>query len=172
MSLVVRPEAPEDSEGVRAVHLAAFPTAAEADLVARLHRDFDSEISLVAEQSGDIVGHVMLSRMAVAGGGRVWRALGLGPVAVLPGSQGGGVGSELIRASLAIAAALGEEVVFVLGEPDYYSRFGFSAEAAEPFDSPYAGPFLMALWLRTDVDPPGSGSAAYAPAFGRLCEAG
>jgi putative acetyltransferase len=163
-----RPAAPADAGAIRAVHLAAFPTPAEADLVARLHEDFDSEISLVAEQGGAIVGHVMLSRMDVSGDGRAFRALGLGPVGVLPGAQGSGVGSALIRAALAIAGALGEELVFVLGEPDYYRRFGFSAEAAAPFDSPYAGPYFMALWLRPDPAPPARGSAAYARAFAEL----
>ncbi|HEX8263659.1 MAG TPA: N-acetyltransferase, partial [Allosphingosinicella sp.] len=164
--MLVRPEAAEDAEGIRAVHLAAFPTAAEADLVARLHEDFESEISLVAERSGEIVGHVLLSRMTVSGGGRGYRALGLGPVGVKPGAQGSGLGTALIRAALGLAETLGEEVVFVLGEPDYYARFGFSAAAAAPFASPYAGPYFMALWLRSDLDAPADGSAAYAPAFG------
>lgn len=170
MTLQVRPETADDAEAIRKVHLAAFPTAAEADLVARLREDHDSEISLVAEQCGGVVGHVMLSRMSVSGGGRAFRALGLGPVAVLPGGQGSGTGAELIRAALAIAATLGEEVVFVLGEPDYYARFGFSAEAAAPFASPYAGPYFMALWLRPPSAAPDSGSAAYAPAFEALGE--
>jgi putative acetyltransferase len=168
----VRPETGDDSDSIRAVHLAAFPTAAEADLVTRLREDLDSEISLVAERSGEIVGHVLLSRMAVSGDGRPWRALGLGPVGVRPGAQGGGVGSELIRSALGIAGALGEEIVFVLGEPDYYTRFGFSKEAAAPFASPYAGPYFMALRLRPDIAAPASGSAAYAPAFAALDDAG
>lgn len=172
MTLVVRPETAGDYEAVRAVHLAAFPTPAEADLVDALNEDFDSEISLVAEQAGEVVGHIMLSRMSVSGDGRAFRALGLGPVGVRPSMQGGGVGSDLIRASLAIAGALGEEIVFVLGEPDYYGRFGFSSAAAAPFDSPYAGPYLMAQWLRHDVDPPAAGSAAYATAFDRLGDSG
>ena len=172
MTVAVRPESGGDAERIRAVHLAAFPTSAEADLVERLHRDFDSEISLLAEQGGEIVGHVMLSRMDVSAGSRAFRALGLGPVGVLPGAQGSGVGSELIRSALAIAGALGEEAVFVLGEPDYYRRFGFTAEAAAPFASPYAGPFFMALWLRPNADPPVAGKAEYAPAFASLGEAG
>jgi putative acetyltransferase len=170
VTVAVRPATDDDSEAIRAVHLAAFPTSAEADLVDRLRRDHDSEISLVAEQAGEIVGHVVLSRMSASAGGRAFRALGLGPVAVLPGAQGSGVGAELIRSALAIAAALAEEVVFVLGEPDYYSRFGFSAESAAPFDSPYAGPYFMALWLRPGPAAPAPGSAAYAPAFGALGE--
>lgn len=168
MTLTVRPETGDDVEAVRDVHLKAFSTPAEADLVARLRDGCDSEISLVAEQSGEIVGHVLLSRMNVSADGRAYRALGLGPVGVAPGSQGSGVGSELIRSALGIAQALGEELVFVLGEPDYYSRFGFSAEAAAPFGSPYAGPYFMALWLRPAAEPPMAGQADYAPAFASL----
>ncbi|HEX9965912.1 MAG TPA: N-acetyltransferase [Allosphingosinicella sp.] len=164
----VRPQTGDDAEAIRAVHLAAFPTSAEADLVTRLHEDFDSEVSLVAEQAGGIVGHVMLSRMNVSAGSRGLRALGLGPVGVLPGAQGSGVGSQLIRSALGIAGTLGEEVVFVLGGPDYYSRFGFSAEAAAPFASPYAATFFMALWLRPSAAPLEAGKAEYAPAFGSL----
>jgi putative acetyltransferase len=171
LSLRVRPEAPGDFEAIRAVHLSAFPTAAEADLVQRLRDDLDSAISLVAERSGEIVGHALLSRMSVSGEGRSYRALGLGPVGVRPAAQGGGVGAELIRSALAIAEALGEEMVFVLGEPDYYGRFGFTAATAAPFASPYAGPFFMALRLCPDVDVPAAGSAAYAPAFARLGKA-
>jgi putative acetyltransferase len=166
--LAVRPATGGDAGAIRAVHLAAFPTSAEADLVTRLDEDRDSEISLVAEQGGRVVGHVMLSRMSVSAGDRAFRALGLGPVGVLPGAQGSGVGSALVRAALAVAGTLGEEVVFVLGEPDYYTRFGFSAEAAVPFASPYAGPCFMALWLRPNPAVPAPGSAAYAPAFGAL----
>ncbi len=170
MTVTVRPEGGEEAEAIRAVHLAAFPTSAEADLVARLHEDYDSEISLVAEQAREIVGHVMLSRMSVSADSQAFRALGLGPVGVLPGAQGSGVGSELIRSALGIAGTLGEEVVFVLGEPDYYARFGFSAGAAAPFASPYAGPYFMALWLRPDAVPPVAGKAEYAPAFARLSD--
>ncbi|MET1111678.1 MAG: N-acetyltransferase [Allosphingosinicella sp.] len=168
MSRSVRPESGGDAGAIRKVHLAAFPTSAEADLVTRLHEDFDSEISLVAEQNGEIVGHVMLSRMRASAADRAFRSLGLGPVAILPGAQGSGVGSELIRAALAIAGTLGEEVVFVLGDPDYYTRFGFSAEAAAPFASPYSGPYFMALWLHRPPAAPASGTAAYAPAFEAL----
>jgi putative acetyltransferase len=168
VTVAVRPAAGGDVQAIRAVHLAAFPTTAEADLVTRLDENCDSEISLVAEQAGEIVGHVLLSPMSVSAGSRAFRALGLGPVGVLPGAQGSGVGSELIRSALGIAGALGEDVVFVLGEPEYYSRFGFTAEAAAPFASPYGGPYFMALWLRPNADPPVAGKAEYAPAFARL----
>jgi putative acetyltransferase len=112
-----------------------------------------------------IVGHVLLGRMRVSADGRALRALGLAPVGVLPGFQGGGIGGALIEAALGVARATGEEIVFLLGEPDYYDRFGFSAAAAAPFASPYAGPYLMALALRPGFEPPVAGEAAYARAF-------
>jgi putative acetyltransferase len=164
----IRPAEPGDSEAIRRVLTAAFPTGAEADLVDALVRDGDAIVSLVADRSGEVVGHVLLSRMGVAGDGRACRAVGLGPVGVLPGFQGGGLGAGLIEAALGIALATGEELVFVLGEPDYYRRFGFSAEAAAPFASPYAGPYFMALALRPGFTLPAAGEAAYARAFSDL----
>ena len=164
----VQPESWSDLDGVRAVHLAAFPTAAEADLVRKLHEGSDSEISLVAKDGDELVGHVLLSRMEVVGDGRNYRALGLAPVAVLPERQQQGVGSALIEKALERAEAQGEEVVFVLGEPAYYRRFGFTPECAAPFASPYAGPYFMAKALRNDFRLPASGRADYAPAFAEL----
>ena len=162
---MIRPAEPRDAAAVRAVHRDAFPTPAEADLVERLEEEGDAVVSLVAERQGEVVGHILLSRMRVAGDGRAFRALGLGPLAVLPPFQRCGIGSDLIRGALAIAAATGEELVFVLGEPEYYERFGFSAEAAAPFASPYAGPFLMALPLGDGAPCPARGTAEYARAF-------
>lgn len=168
MTGAVRPAEPRDSAAIRAVHLAAFPTPLEADLVEALERDGDAVVSLVQERRGEVAGHALLSRMSVSGDGRNCRALGLAPVAVLPGFQGSGIGGALIHGALAIARASGEELVFVLGEPDYYHRFGFAAETAAPFASPYAGPYFMALALNAGLALPTAGSAAYAPAFAAL----
>lgn len=162
----IQPESWNDADGIRAVHLAAFPTSAEADLVRMLNEDLDSKISLVASLDREIVGHVLLSRMQVEGDGRSFRALGLGPVAVMPERQKQGIGSALICKALERAEAGGEEIVFVLGDPDYYRRFGFTPEAAAPFASPYAGPYFMARVFRVDL--PAGGTAAYAPAFAKL----
>ena len=170
----VRPEAGGDGDAIRAVHLSAFhPSTDEADLVPRLHQDGDAVLSLVAEQKGEIVGHIMLSRMNVSGDGRGYRALGLAPVGVKYWAQDGGVGKALIQSALAEAKALGEEIVFVVGDPDYYVRFGFSQQAAAPFASPYAGrTWFMARWLDQNLTPPRSGEAAYAPAFAAWDELG
>ena len=164
---MIRDEKPADAAGVRALLLAAFPTAVEADLVERLRDDGDCEIALVAEESRRIVGHILMSRMRVVGDGRAWRALGLAPVAVAPERQGRGIGGRLIERALAIARERGEEIVFLVGEPDYYRRFGFAAAEAAPFASPYAGPYLMARRL-AEVALPATGRADYAPAFSGL----
>lgn len=166
--IAVRPAEPGDAEAIESVLAAAFPTGAEAGLVAALIGDGDAMVSLVADRDGEIAGHVLLSRMRVTGDGRICRAVGLGPVGVRPGFQGGGIGAGLIEAALGIARATGEEIVFVLGEPGYYRRFGFSAETAAPFASPYAGPYFMALALKPGFALPASGEAAYAPAFSDL----
>ena len=165
MSAVVRPETVDDEQAIETVHLAAFPTSAEARLVRMLRDDSACELSYVAEVDGRPGGHVMLSRMQVAGDGRTYRAVGLGPVAVLPEHQRRGIGSALISKVLQAAEAQGEELVFVLGDPDYYDRFGFSAQAAAPFDSPYAGPHFMA---KAFVPVSTGGTAAYAAAFSSL----
>ena len=157
--MIVRPEEPSDFSAVRAILRSAFPTPAEARLVDRLRADGDAEISLVAVDGDIAIGHVLFSRMTAP-----LRALGLGPVAVLPARQRSGVGSLLIREGLARAKVDKWDMVFVLGNPAYYRRFGFDPALASDFISPYAGPHLMALGLAGPL-PTVSGKIDYAPAF-------
>ena len=164
----IRAAAPGDAQGIRHVLVSAFPTSMEAGLVERLGRDGAAVISIVACDKGAIVGHILFSRMAVEADGRPVDALGLAPVAVLPERQREGIGSKLIVAGLRQACALGTEIVFLVGEPDYYRRFGFEAKTAKPFASPYAGPYFQAKPLRNDFGLPASGRADYAPAFAEL----
>ncbi|MEA3041970.1 MAG: putative acetyltransferase, partial [Sphingomonadales bacterium] len=140
----------------------AFGTGAEAELVERLHADAGAAIALVAEVEARIVGHVLFSRMAAP-----FRALGLGPVSVLPPRQRSGIGSALVRAGLVRARQEGWDAVFVLGDPAYYGRFGFTVEAAAPFLCAYSGPHFMALALGGGM-PGVGGEIAYAPAFAAL----
>ncbi|WP_028110881.1 GNAT family N-acetyltransferase [Ferrimonas futtsuensis] len=80
-------------------------------------------LSLVAEEDGEILGHLALSPVKLNGANCSWH--GLGPVSVMPGHQSKGIGSELIREGLRQMKSLGSMGVVVLGEPDYYARFGF-----------------------------------------------
>jgi putative acetyltransferase len=160
--ITIREAETPDRRAIETVVAEAFGRPEEADLVERLHADGDVVVSFVAEDGGEIVGHVLLSRMNAP-----IRALGLAPVSVRPDRQGEGVGGALIRAALQLARNDGWQGVFVLGNPDYYTRFGFDPALAAGFTSPYAGPYLMALSLEGDL-PATSGRVEYAPAFAGL----
>ncbi|MDO5657671.1 MAG: GNAT family N-acetyltransferase [Paracoccus sp. (in: a-proteobacteria)] len=155
----VAPEiSPEDAtcaDGIRALHLAAFDSAAEAGLVDDLRRDGDLALSLVARVGGVVLGHIGFSPVSADA-----PLFALAPVAITPRLQDRGLGSALIRAGLdAIAPA----AVVVMGDPTLYRRFGF--RAVPGWRSPYAGPFLMAL--RHDALPRDA-QITHAPAFAAL----
>lgn len=166
--MLVRSATGADAAAIDSVHEAAFGGDAEARLVRMLETDGDALLSLVARIEGATVGHIVFSRMAVIGDGAPITAAGLAPVGVLPPYQGLGIGSALIREGLARLPALGIALCFVLGHEDYYPRFGFSAESAARFASPYSGPHFMALALDSALRLPERGVANYAPAFARL----
>jgi putative acetyltransferase len=120
--VIVRDERPEDRDAVRRVEVAAFERDVEADLVDVLRDDPAWEVSLVAEDDGEVVGHLLLTRARLGEAGEL---LALGPVAVLPERQRGGVGGALMRSALERAGG----PVVLLGHPDYYVRFGFEPAA-------------------------------------------
>lgn len=138
-----------DHAAIRQVNLAAFPGAAEADLIEQLRRDGDAVFELVAEADGEIVGHILFSRLWADS---VNLYLALAPMAVVPGVQRQGLGSALVRAGLEFCKECGAHGVVVLGHPDYYPRFGFSTAAAAHVVSPYSkSPAFMALALEDDA---------------------
>ncbi len=142
VDMIVRSETPEDQPEVYEVVAAAFNQIEEADLVASLRDAGDIEVSLVAEDAHKIMGHVALSKMSAP-----FRALALAPVSVIPSRQRQGIGTRLVMDALRRAKDAGWDAVFVLGDPKYYQRFGFSVEAARGFSSPYAGLHFMGLPL-------------------------
>lgn len=161
MTLAIREETPADFPAIRAVNEAAFAGAQEADLVDALRRDGDLLLSLVAEDGG-VIGHVACSRMHVEGD----PAVALAPVAVLPARQSRGAGTALIEDGLQRLRQSGETLVFVLGAPAYYGRFGFAATPAARFETPYPGPYFQSLALSPRAL--SSGAVRYARAFAGL----
>ena len=164
--IFVREATPVDVEAIRTVNRAAFGQDDEGELIDRLRDDGDALVEFVAITAGTIVGHILFSPLAVDdGGGKAIPAAALAPVAVLPSHQRAGVGSALIRHGLEACRARGVATVIVLGHPDYYPRFGFSADAASHLSAPFSGPAFMALELA-----PGAlrhaRSVRYAAAFG------
>jgi putative acetyltransferase len=159
----IRIETSADLASIRSVEMEAFPTHAEADLVDRLREDRDSVLSLVAILDCEVIGHTMFSRMQAPRD-----SLGLGPVAVLSAHRRRGVAAALIREGMSRAKASGWAAIFVLGDPAYYGRFGFSPALAAGFTSPFAGPHLMGFELQSDCLKPRTGVLFYPRAFAGL----
>lgn len=174
MDVVIRAAAVADRAAVAAVLRAAFPSAAEAELVARLEADGDAVLALVAERvrasaggARGLVGHVLFSPVTVDGA-RDARGLGLAPLAVLPAEQGRGIGARLVQAGLERCRARSGFVV-VLGSPAYYGRFGFRRAAERHLGNEYgAGAAFQVLELAPGAIPAAGGLVRYAPAFAAL----
>jgi putative acetyltransferase len=142
---MIRHARPADHSAIRAVVEAAFGQADEADLVERLRSGGDVMFELVDEEAGEIVGHILYSRLWADS---VHLYAALAPLAVRPDRQRSGVGKRLTSASIETAKDFGAHAVIVLGHPEYYPKFGFSTEAAAGVKSPYSGsPAFMALAL-------------------------
>jgi putative acetyltransferase len=133
----VRPERLADHDAVREVVRAAFGE----DGVAALLDDLRANpawlaLSWVAEDHGEVVGHVSLSRAWVDDPSAVVDVLVLSPLSVRPDRQRAGVGKALVAAALAAAADRDEPLVFLEGDPRYYSRLGFVAAGPLGFTAP------------------------------------
>lgn len=163
-TLTLRHESAEDAPRIRAVVEAAFGRASEADLVDALRRADALTISTVAELGGRLVGQIAFSPVTVGAS----PALAMAPVAVTPDRQRQGVGTGLIRWSLAECRRLGHEVVIVLGEPAYYHRFGFTTAAPLGIEAPFPAPVeaFMVLELTPGAMSGCRGRVTYRPEFG------
>lgn len=158
--------------GGRAGEIAAVTCAAfqarygsgegEAAIIAKLRADGDVIVELAATENGEVVGHAMFSRLVAEPNS--FRIATLGPVCARIDRQRKGIGEALIRAGLADCARSGIEAVFVLGDPLYYGRFGFSVAKAAAISCAHSGPHLQALEFRPGVLKVIK-SVAYAPAF-------
>ena len=166
--MTVRPETPDDADAVRDVVRRALGQDDEADLVRGLLADGDVIASLVAVADDQIVGHVLFSRLQIRGEGATMTAAALAPLSVLPSYERRGIGSALVKEGLRLLRQAGESVVVVVGDPRYYTRFGFAAECAGNLRSAYSGPAFMALELRPGALQGLEGEVVYPAAFGRL----
>ncbi len=171
--MIIRSAAPSDFEEIDHVIRTTFAASefghsGEAELVQQLYADGDVAVSLVAEQNSGLIGHVLFSVMSVQADGQSLKAAALAPALVLPDAQAKGVGSTLIKTGLSQLSADGFQISFVLGHADYYLRFGYRAELAAPYASPYKGPHFMAAHLDSSLAVPQRGRAEYAPAFARM----
>lgn len=162
--MIIRPETPEDTASIRTLTDAAFigvehSSQTEGAIVDALRAADALTVSLVAEKDGSIVGHVGFSPVLINGEATGW--FGLGPVSVSPSLQRSGVGSMLIKDGLDRLAAYGAQGCVVLGDPDYYGRFGFRSDHALRYgDVPPA--YFQSLVLGGE---PASGEVTYHAGF-------
>ena len=167
--MYVRFEQPGDIEKIREVNLQAFETETEANLVDALRNTDVELISLVAEENGEVIGHILFSPVALAGGLRI---MGLAPMAVLPDRQSKGVGTKLVNAGLQACEDAGYEAVVVLGHAGYYPRFGFVPSVNFGIKSEYDVPpeLFMVKELRKGALKGAAGTVKYHPAFNQVTD--
>lgn len=140
-SIQVRPENPSDYPMITQINEQAFGRPNEARLI-ELIRDsqhYIPELALVADYQETIVGYILFSWIDLVGE-KTYPVLGLAPLAVQPGFQKQGIGSQLVQAGLNQAETRGEAVVIVLGEPQFYSKFGFQPSINYQIQSPFPVP--------------------------------
>ncbi|MGH8632336.1 MAG: GNAT family N-acetyltransferase, partial [Burkholderiales bacterium] len=164
---LIREERPADFDAVREVLLAAFGREAESLLVERLRAAAKVTVSLVAEEHGRVLGHVLFSTISIDTGGMEQPAIALAPLAVLPAFQRLGIGSALVSAGLAGLRERRAARVLVMGDPGYYARFGFAPASRFAVRSPFPAPeaAFMALELQAGAFSACAGIARYGPEF-------
>jgi putative acetyltransferase len=165
----IRSEGAADIAAIRAVNRVAFETNTEADLVDALRERAEPTISLVADDAGSIVGHIMFSPVMLPGHEDL-KMMGLAPMAVLPSQQRRGIGSALVRAGLERCRELGCGAVVVLGHAEYYPRFGFVPASRFDVGCEYDVPdeVFMALELEPGILRGRSGTIHYHAAFANV----
>lgn len=164
-AFIIRPAEPADRAAIHAIEERAFGRPDEANLVERLVADGNVVLELVAERHGEILGHVLFSRLQVVTGEWSTPAVSLAPLAVDPDHQRAGIGTELVREGHLRLMAQGESLSVVLGDPAYYRRFGYSHDRASGFECEWQGDALQAIAFD---DAPRIGRLVYPRAFSGL----
>jgi len=152
----------KDSEGIKNIHLQAFDDS-EAELVSNLAVNLLNEnhpvktISLVAVDNDAIIGHIAFSPVFLDSTNEHFSYI-IAPLAVLPQFQNNKIGSSLVKYGLDVISKIGKFIIFVYGDPQYYSRFGFTTDLAKKFIPPYGLQFpkgWLALNTNSNVFPEG-----------------
>jgi putative acetyltransferase len=161
--VAIHPERPGDAAAIHAVHAASFPTDAESRLVDLLRVAGRLLVSLVAEVGDVVVGHVAFSPVTAASGAV---GAGLAPVAVAEPYRRRGIAAALVRAGLEACRGAGFGWAVVMGEPPYYSRFGFRPGFEFGLSDEYGGgQAFQVIELVPGALPVGAGLVRYAPEF-------
>ncbi len=166
----VRFERVEEYPRVRLVNELAFGRTNEADLVEALRSSACPHISMVALMDEDVVGHIFFSPVSIESADSISKALGLAPMSVLPEYQRRGIGSQLVREGLKECRRIDQDIVFVLGHPEYYPRFGFLPAKHKGLRCEYEVPdeAFMVIELTQGALSGRRGLIKYRPEFGMV----
>lgn len=164
--MLIRTEAPADILAVERLLSAVFATNSEANLVTSLRENGRRTLSLVAcDEQGEIVGYALFSPVTLNGEDLNWQ--GLAPLAVAKEHRKQGIGALLVNEGLSSLGELGYPACVVLGDPNYYQRFGFKEAQTHGFSCPWpelASAFqVVALWEDAFIDR--QGIIEYCPEF-------
>ena len=168
--ITVRHEQPEDIAVIHQVVQQAFGQPAEADLVDTLRRNGKAIFSLVAEDNGRVIGHILFSEVVIEAAAGQWKGIGLAPLAVSPERQNEGIGSLLTEQGLKLCRQAGHPFVVVLGHPEYYPRFGFVSASRFGIKSEYEvrDEVFMIIELREGSLAGFAGVVKYQPEFNEV----
>ena len=159
MNLQLRRALESDSQSICNVVVAAFGIVQGneiRDLVSDLLADPGAQpsLSLVATASGKVVGHILFTKARIKHAQRRVACAILAPLSVHPDYQNQGIGARLVKAGLSQLKEAGVELVFVLGHPGYYSKYGFSAAGIKGFDALYPiPPENSGAWMVQELHP-------------------
>lgn len=164
MTITIRPETPSDEDGIEQVTRRAFlshPYSQQTEqfIIRALRADHALSVSLVAEEAGRIVGHIALSPVSISNGASGW--YGLGPISVEPERQRRGIGRALMEKSLAELRKMGANGCVLVGDPAFYTRFGFANNPALVLEG-VPQEFFLSLSLGTSA---AQGKVQFHPAF-------
>jgi len=172
--ITIREASEQDMPAILAVLRDAFGRDEEAKLVSALVNDPSARpyLSLVALAGDRAIGHILFTRAALLDTPRAVSVCLLAPLAVVPHAQRRGIGSRLIGEGLARLREAGTDLVFVLGYPHYYTRYGFAPAGPLGFAAPYPIPekdadAWMVLALKENVIGTLQGRVACANALDR-----
>ena len=140
MQISIRRETPKDINDIHALEAEAFGSRLEADIVDCLRDDEALWLSQVALLDDRIVGHAAYSLVEISQITNISRFPALGPIAVAPANQRQGIGGALIRAGIEVVRDAGFGLLFLVGHPGYYPRFGFQPALPLGFSSDWVKP--------------------------------
>lgn len=135
-------EKTDDIISIREVVTAAFGRTSEAKLIEAIRnsQNFIPELSIVATEKDNLLGHILLSPIIIEAQRQTFSALALAPLAIIPTRQREGIGTELVQVALSKCRELDHNLVVVLGHPSYYPRFGFQTANQFGIHAPFPVP--------------------------------